>query len=128
VSKRRSLDEALSPEEKAFLKKGSSSEKKEKSPPNPTPRKETNMSRTALKQPEPVSEAAMSAGEPPRSFASTGTGASNGAINARIDPVITTTLLRASLDRRIAGIAPHTQREIIAEALTDWLNRNGYRI
>lgn len=125
MSKRRSLDEALSPEEEVFLKKGTSPKPKEKPRSKPTPPKEANMSRTALKQQEATLEAPIPA-EAPRSFAATGTGASNGAINARIDPAITTALLRASLERRIAGINPHTQREIIAEALSDWLKRNGY--
>jgi len=52
--------------------------------------------------------------------------ASTGAINARIDPIITTALMRASLERRIAGQTPSTQREIIAEALAEWLKKNGF--
>ena len=54
--------------------------------------------------------------------------AGNGAINARIDPQITTALLRASVERRIQGVAPSTQRDIIAEALSAWLKKNGYPI
>ena len=54
--------------------------------------------------------------------------AGNGAINARIDPQITTALLRASVERRIQGVAPSTQRDIIAEALSAWLKKNGYTI
>ena len=52
--------------------------------------------------------------------------AGTGAINARIDPAITTALLRAAVERRIEGNSLSTQREIIAEALTDWLKKNGY--
>ncbi len=54
--------------------------------------------------------------------------AGTGAINARIDPSITTALLRASLDRRIAGRNPSTMRDIIAEALSDWLIKHEYPI
>ena len=52
--------------------------------------------------------------------------AGTGAINARIDPAITTALLRASVERRIEGRELSTQREIIAAALTEWLQKNGY--
>jgi len=52
--------------------------------------------------------------------------AGTGSINARIDPLITTTLLRASVDRRISRQTPSTQRDIIAEALSDWLKKHGY--
>ncbi len=52
--------------------------------------------------------------------------AGTGAINARIDPAITTALLRASVEQRIQGNSPTTQREIIAEALTDWLTKKGF--
>lgn len=50
--------------------------------------------------------------------------AGTGAINARIDPRVTTALLRASLDRRIEGKTP----SIIAEALIEWLKKNGYPV
>lgn len=52
--------------------------------------------------------------------------AGTGAINARIDPTITVALLRASLERRIEGKIPSTQRDIIAEALAEWLKKHGY--
>ena len=41
---------------------------------------------------------------------------------------VTTALLRASVERRIQGVAPSTQRDIIAEALSAWLKKNGYSI
>jgi len=52
--------------------------------------------------------------------------AGTGSINARIDPLITTALLRASVERRISRQTPSTQRDIIAEALSDWLKKLGY--
>jgi hypothetical protein len=35
-------------------------------------------------------------------------------------------LLRASADRNIKKTRPFTQQNIIAEALADWLRKNGY--
>ena len=52
--------------------------------------------------------------------------ANMGSVNARIDPVITTAMMRASLERRIQGLTPSSHREIVAEALTDWLKKRGY--
>jgi hypothetical protein len=49
-----------------------------------------------------------------------------GSIDARIDPAIATALLRASVERRIKRQAPSTQRDIIAEALSDWLKKYGH--
>ena len=60
-----------------------------------------------------------SVGQPPSA-------ASMGSVNARIDPAITTALMRASLERRIQRVAPSTHREIVAEALTDWLKKHGH--
>jgi hypothetical protein len=35
-------------------------------------------------------------------------------------------LLKASADRKIKKVRPFTQQEIFAEAVTDWLRKNGY--
>ena len=118
--KRRSLNDALSPEEEAFLK-----QEKQTKPqaPKPKPKKKETppMARPALKEKfdqEPSSAPANAS----QHYSLTG----NGAINARIDPAITSALLRASTDRRIAGLTPFTQRDIIAEALTEWMKKRGY--
>lgn len=47
-------------------------------------------------------------------------------LNVRIEPEISTALLRASMDRKIQRLDPFTQRDIVAEALADWLRKNGY--
>lgn len=123
--KRRSLDDALSPAEQAFLDQGTHKpEPSTESPLKPQP-EETPMAR-----PTPLKEAFLQEAAPPVqrqkvSHAAKAT-AGTGAINARIDPVITTALLRASFERRLEGRTPSTQREIIAEALSDWLKKNGY--
>ena len=82
--------------------------------PQPTPLKES-FTREAAEPAQPPRAANL--GQP---LAGTGT------ITARIDPIITTALLRASLERRIEGKVPSTHRDIIAEALTDWLKKHGY--
>ena len=44
----------------------------------------------------------------------------------RLPGNLPTALLRASTERRIARTKPFTQEEIVAEALSQWLKRNGY--
>lgn len=130
MAKRRSLDDALSPEEQAFLNKGTPAQpkpkpkSKPKTKPNPTTRKEEPaMPREALKQefiPQPPMPApAMGAGQ---SFQMAGVVS----LNVRIEPEISTALLRASMERKIQRLDPFTQRDIVAEALASWLKANGY--
>ena len=47
-------------------------------------------------------------------------------LSVRIDSRIAAALLRAMTDRRIEGIAPSTQQDIVAEAMVAWLKKNGY--
>jgi hypothetical protein len=47
-------------------------------------------------------------------------------ITVRLPHDIPGRVLRASTDRRIARLRPCTQQEIVAEALGQWLKRNGY--
>jgi hypothetical protein len=120
VAKRRSLDDALTPEEEAFLKL-TTPPKQQSIKPKPKKKKESPpMSRPATKEnfapDEPV------ASNNPAQYSLVGTGS----INARIDPAIATALLRASVERRIERQPPSTQRDIIAEALSDWLKKHGH--
>ncbi len=116
---KRSMEDALTPQEAAFLKgKGSGSGAPEASAPveNPVPVPEKRA------QHEP-------GGRPPEATRSTaGKAVSTGVVNSRIDSRITTALLRASFERRLAQEVPWTQREIIAEALTEWLSQRGFKI
>ena len=116
--KRRSLDDALTPEKQAFLesgtpkpaKKSKPKEKKEIVPMNrPAPREEF--------MPQPPSPQAQL---PQAAFG----GAY--ALNTRLDPLISTALLRASMERKIQRTPPFSQRDITNEALTDWLKKHGY--
>ena len=47
-------------------------------------------------------------------------------LNVRIEPEISTALLRASMERKIQRLDPFTQRDIVAKALASWLKANGY--
>ena len=124
MAKRRSLDDALTPEQVAFLKTGTLTNAETIDPkPRQKPKKEAPpMSRPAATMKEEFPSAAPPTSRNAAPIAVAG----NGAINARIDPQITTALLRASVERRIQGVAPSTQRDIIAEALSAWLKKNGY--
>lgn len=44
----------------------------------------------------------------------------------RVPPEIPEGLLRASMERKLKKVRPATQQEIVAEALSEWLKRNGY--
>jgi outer membrane biosynthesis protein TonB len=124
VVRRRSLDDALTPDEEAFLKQEKPAKPqtpKPKSKPQPQKKKESQpMNRSAIK--EDFTPDTSSASNSPAQYSLAGTGS----VNARIDPLITTALLRASLERRIERQTPTTQRDIIAEALSDWLKKHGY--
>jgi hypothetical protein len=120
VVKRRSLDDALTPEEEAFLKLTTTT-KQQSIKPQPRKKKESPpMPRPAIKEDFAPDESAAS--NNPAQYSIVGTGS----INARIDPAIATALLRASVERRIKRQAPSTQRDIIAEALSDWLKKHGH--
>ena len=47
-------------------------------------------------------------------------------LSVRLPSEIPLKILRASTDRKIARVRPWTQQEIVAEALTLWLRKNGY--
>jgi hypothetical protein len=120
VVKRRSLDDALTPEEEAFLRL-TAPIKQQSTQPKPKKKKESPpMPRPAIKEDFAPDESAAS--NNPAQYSIVGTGS----INARIDPAIATALLRASVERRIKRQAPSTQRDIIAEALSAWLKKHGH--
>jgi len=47
-------------------------------------------------------------------------------LNVRIEPHISTALLRASMERKIQRLSPFTQQDIVAEALALWLKTHGF--
>lgn len=134
MAKRRSLDDALTPEEQAFLDKGTNPPSKAKpkatSKPKPKPKakpttrkEEPAMARPAMKEDftqrneAPVQQAPMMAG-----FSMPGVVS----LNTRIDPEISAALLTASMQRKIQRQQPFTQQDIVAEALRMWLKSEGY--
>ncbi|TLD71460.1 hypothetical protein FEM03_08010 [Phragmitibacter flavus] len=125
--KRRTLGDGLTPEEEAFLNPGKSAPKKKDKPtPKATKRKEESpMAQTAIQQ-QPVSpppvQAAPAALNP--QFAMPGVMS----LNTRISAEISTALLTASMQRKIQRLHPFTQQDIVAEALTVWLHKEGYLV
>jgi hypothetical protein len=126
VVNRRSLDDALTPDEQSFLETGKTAkaEPKPKSKPEATSKKENSpMARAALKEnfaQRPTAQV------PPSSALPQFTMAGAVSLNVRIEPEISTALLRASMDRKIQRLDPFTQRDIVAEALAEWLKKHGY--
>lgn len=47
-------------------------------------------------------------------------------ISTRIRSDFAAALKRASLERQLAGIEPHTLQDILEEAIEPWLKTNGY--
>ncbi|OYW23857.1 MAG: hypothetical protein B7Z55_03120 [Planctomycetales bacterium 12-60-4] len=125
--KRRSLDDALTPDEQSFLETGKTAkaEPKPKSNPEATSKKENSpMARTALKV--DYAQQPSVPMPPPSSVLPQFTMAGAVSLNVRIEPEISTALLRASMDRKIQRLDPFTQRDIVADALADWLKKHGY--
>jgi hypothetical protein len=46
-------------------------------------------------------------------------------LNGRIEPEISTALLRVSMERKIQRLDPFTQPDLVAAALASWLTANG---
>lgn len=47
-------------------------------------------------------------------------------LSTRIEASLHESLMRASFERKLARQEPHTHQDIVTEALTAWLKRNGY--
>jgi hypothetical protein len=114
VARRRSLGDALSAEQQAFLAGEKAGNPKLKSRNGKLPATDPTLNAvTAPAQAVPVPQ-------PPKAAVG---GVS---LNVQIEPAISTALLRASMTRKIERITPYTQRDIVAEALAFWLKNNGY--
>ena len=124
--KRRSFVDGLTADEETFLKQGraksrAKNQKAKSSPKSQTKIEEPTMSKPALKE-HVFAESSRVAIAPQPSPGSLKV--SN--LSVRIDSRIAAALLRAMTDRRIEGIAPSTQQDIVAEAMVAWLKKNGY--
>lgn len=63
---------------------------------------------------------------PPKAPAVTPTVIGRAPISTRIRADMAAALKRASLERQLAGIEPHTLQDILEEAIEPWLKANGY--
>jgi hypothetical protein len=124
VVKRRSFEDGLTADEEIFLKQGRTklptTNRKSQSPSKPKPKqKEPDMVKSALNRdvletpvPTPVLRAPVPASVVPSN------------LSVRIDPSIAAATLRAMTERKIQGITPSTQQNIVAEAMVDFLLRD----
>ena len=126
MARRRSFEDGLTADEEAFLKQGrakprAKNQKAKSSPKSQTKKEEPTMSKPALQRRVAVEFPPVAiAPEPsPGSLK-----VSN--LSVRIDSRIAAALLRAMTERRIEGLAPSTQQDIVAEAMVAWLKKNGY--
>jgi hypothetical protein len=116
VVKRRSMNDAMTPEEEAFLNPEIASipepkgkHPRAKSPPAKVKRKPV-ISTNTEKPPE----------NPKQDFGG------KFKLSVDINTEMSTALLRASLQRKLAKQTPHTQREIVSEAVATWLKSHGF--
>ncbi|MBX7210420.1 MAG: hypothetical protein K1X78_19065 [Verrucomicrobiaceae bacterium] len=123
MTKRRSLNDALTPEQQAFLERGTTDAVEPKVAParKPKPVRASSKHKTSFEPtaktpdttpaivavPQPVMPGVVS-------------------LNVRIEPHISTALLRASMERKIQRLSPFTQQDIVAEALALWLKTHGF--
>lgn len=130
MAERRSIGNAMTmtPEKLAFIKGNAAKEKTiEVSPPPEEPRPEA---------PEPAASAEEVRPRPPKRQSR---GRSEKApepsevldqvlvpVTFRLQHRVAQALRRAHLEQRLSHAKPDTQQEIVDEALTAWLTRNGY--
>ena len=126
--KRRSLGDALTPDEQAFMEHGTAKKPKQKQKPEPKPKKrkeKTTMPQPALKEDFAVAAPQLPAiAHPLPQVPPITVGLVN--LTTRIDPALSAALLRASMDRRIERRERATVQDIVAEALNEWLKKAGY--
>ncbi len=80
---------------------------------------------------KPAAEVTEAPAEPPPLPLKEGKGpapspASRVGLTTRIRSDFATALKRASLERQLNGVSPHTLQDILEEALQPWLRSNGY--
>lgn len=115
MSKRRSLDDALSPEEEAFLSDGKppSAELEQASPVLPS---------TPNSEPPPSQESTNDQRYPNSQSLPKRNGVF--ALHIRIDADLHQALTRVMYERKLSGQEPSSKRDIVSISLRDWLERN----
>lgn len=125
MAKRRSFEEGLTADEEDFLKQGRAEQKSSDLEPEvakPHPRKEeSKRSESAVSQQSidrfPAVDATIAPASPHFKISN---------LSVRIDSRIAAALLRAMTERRISGILPASQQDIVGEAVVDWLKKHGF--
>jgi hypothetical protein len=116
ADKRRSLGDALTPDEQEFLDRGTAKPAARKRPPKK--QKETSpMKTSAAFKESPPSVSPRPAPRPTQA---------DYALNTRITSDISDGLLRATTERKLRRLEGSNIRDIVEEAMADWLKRNGY--
>jgi hypothetical protein len=116
VVKRRTLGDGLNHEEEEFLHGKTKNQAKSK----PKEQKETEtMRQSALKKDFPAATPITNAPPPQLQTGMTG-------LNTRVEPAISAALLCASVDRKIQRKARAAMQDIVNEALSEWLKKQGY--
>ena len=112
---------SLPPEALALIKEGT-----------PRPQTQTpiiSVTPTSVKAPEASAPKTTSQGHLPRPKTSKNTREEPGllvSMNFRVPASLPQALLKASSERKMTKVRPYTQQDIITEALTEWLRKNGY--
>lgn len=109
MTKRRSLGDALTPEQETFLAAGNAAT------PNVAPDELGGIDAIPAKPQIEI--------KPPQTI-------SNGwlvPITTRIKAPMMEALARASMERKLQRLEPYTQQDIVSEALADWLKAKGHK-
>ena len=116
ADRRRPLGDALTPDEQDFLDRGTAKPIASKRPPKKKKETAPMNTATAFKEsPRPVSP--RPAPRPTQA---------DYALNTRITADISDGLLRATTERKFQRMECSNIRDIVEEAMADWLKRNGY--
>ena len=116
AGKRRPLGDALTPDEQEFLDRGAAKPAARKR--SPKKQKETSpMNTSAALKESPPSVSPRPAPRPTQA---------DYALNTRITADISDGLLRATTERKLRRLEGSNIRDIVEEAMADWLKRNGY--
>jgi hypothetical protein len=112
VVKRRSLDDALTPEQQAFLDSGTA--------------KPAHKSKPVKKKEKPPMDRSTAVLERPQSPSAPQASAGTFALNTRIEAYLSDAMIKATMDRKMQRHESPTQRDITEEALTEWFKKHGY--
>ena len=82
-------------------------------------KKKKNISEAALTEKEFIDQGDVKKGKPPTTRATEG-------ISFRVFPDLALRYRQAIADRSVTMQEPYKKQDVLAQALTEWLDRNGY--